>query len=71
MEAEAKEAHDKLTPQGKAAAEGLVDAFFQSEEEKPTSGEVGEIDNSIVKRATVAGLEEEKPTEWVPPPNRG
>jgi hypothetical protein len=32
MEAEAKEAHDKLTPQGKVAAEGLVDAFFQSEE---------------------------------------
>lgn len=35
MEAEAKEAMDKLTPQGREAAEGLVDAFFQSEDHEP------------------------------------
>ena len=32
MEAESKEAFDKLTPQGQAAAKGLVNAFFEGEE---------------------------------------
>ena len=34
MEREAKASMDKLTPQGRAAAEGLVGAFFKGEEEQ-------------------------------------